>query len=98
MSTSLFRVPRPHYHSLAVLLSGLDALTTEDSVLNTLGPLTNLPLKSVKIGRDPITLLGRGVCYVEMNSVVDSMFLHNQLIADSLTIDGRIVEVRVSLD
>ena len=71
----------------------MDALTTEDAVLNILGPLTTLPLKSVKIGRDPITLLSRGVCYVEMNSVVDSMFLHNQLIADSLTIDGRVVEV-----
>merc|ERR1719174_1658320 len=40
-----------------------------------------------------MTLLSKGVCYVEMNSVVDSMFLHNQLIADSLTIDERIVEV-----
>ena len=40
-----------------------------------------------------MTLLSKGVCYVEMNSVVDSMFLHNQLIADSLTIDDRVVEV-----
>jgi len=77
----------------SVLLSGLDALTTEDSVLNTLGPLTKLPLKSVRIGRDPLTNMSRGVCYVEMNSVVDSMFLHNQLIADPPYIDGRQVEV-----
>jgi len=34
-----------------------------------------------------------GVCYVEMNSVVDSMFLHNQLIADPPVIDGKQVEV-----
>ena len=65
-------------------------------MLNILGPLTTLPLKSVKIGRDPVTLLSRGVCLVEMNSVVDSMFLHNQLIADPLNIDGRIVEVSES--
>jgi len=77
----------------SVLLSGLDALTTEDSVLNTLGPLTKLPLKSVRIGRDPLTNMSRGVCYVEMNSVVDSMFLHNQLIADPPYIDGKQVEV-----
>ena len=77
----------------AVLLSGLDALTTEDSVLNTLGPLTKLPLKSVRIGRDPLTNMSRGVCYVEMNSVVDSMFLHNQLFAEPPVIDGRQVEV-----
>jgi len=77
----------------SVLLSGLDALTTEDSVLNTLGPLTKLPLKSVRIGRDPLTNMSRGVCYVEMNSVVDSMFLHNQLLAEPPIIDGRQVEV-----
>jgi len=77
----------------SVLLSGLDALTTEDSVLNTLGPLTKLPLKSVRIGRDPLTNMSRGVCYVEMNSVVDSMFLHNQLLAEPPVIDGRQVEV-----
>jgi len=77
----------------SVLLSGLDALTTEDSVLNTLGPLTKLPLKSVRIGRDPLTNMSRGVCYVEMNSVVDSMFLHNQLIAEPPVIDDRQVEV-----
>merc|ERR1719427_395526 len=77
----------------SVLLSGLDVLTTEDSVLNVLGSLTKLPLKSVRIGRDPATTMSRGVCYVEMNSIVDSMFLHNQLIANPPTIDGRQVSV-----
>ena len=77
----------------AVLLSGLDTLTTEDAVLNTLGPLTSLPLKNVKIGRDPVTSMSRGVCYVEMNSVVDAMFLHNQLIANPPSIDAKTVEV-----
>jgi len=77
----------------SVLLSGLDALTTEDSVLTILGPLTNIPLKSVRIGRDPLTNTSRGVCYVEMNSVVDSMFLHNQLLANPPLIDGKRVEV-----
>jgi len=76
-----------------VLLSGLDALTTEDAVLNTLGPLTKLPLKSVRVARDSLTSMSRGVCYVEMNSVVDAMFLHNQLLADPPAIEGRIVEV-----
>ena len=80
----------------AVILSGLDALTTEDSVLNILGSLTKLPMKSVRIGRDPLTNMSRGVCYVEMNSVVDSKFLHNQLIADPPLIDGR--QVQVSYD
>jgi len=76
-----------------VLLSGLDALTTEDAVLNTLGPLTKLPLKSVRVARDSLTSMSRGVCYVEMNSVVDAMFLHNQLLANPPAIEGKIVEV-----
>jgi len=76
-----------------VLLSGLDALTTEDAVLNTLGPLTKLPLKSVRVARDSLTSMSRGVCYVEMNSVVDAMFLHNQLLADPPAIEGKVVEV-----
>lgn len=40
-----------------------------------------------------MTNMSRGVCYVEMNSVVDSMFLHNQLLAEPPFIDGRQVEV-----
>ena len=58
-----------------------------------LGPLTKLPLKNVKVGRDPLTSMSRGVCYVEMNSVVDAMFLHNQLIAAPPAIDGKTAEV-----
>ena len=62
-------------------------------VLNTLGPLTKLPLKSVRVARDSLTSMSRGVCYVEMNSVVDAMFLHNQLLANPPAIEGKIVEV-----
>ena len=63
-----------------MLLRGLDALSTEDSVLNVLTQLTNLPIKAIRIGKDVLTNTSRGVCYVEMNSIVDSMFLHNQLL------------------
>lgn len=76
-----------------VLLRGLDALSTEDSVLNCLMQLTNLPIKSIRIGRDSLTNTSRGVCYVEMNSVVDAMFLHNQLLGEPPTIDEKIVSV-----
>jgi RNA-binding protein 5/10 len=74
-----------------VFLRGLDALSTEDSVLNCLMHLTQLPIKSIKIGRDPLTQTSRGVCYVEMNSVVDAMFLHNQLLGEPPTIDEKLV-------
>merc|ERR1719264_710907 len=77
-----------------VLLRGLDTLTTEDSVLATLRDSgTELPLKSLRIGRDSATSLSRGVCYVEMNSVSDAMFLHNRLLGEPPTIDDRLVGV-----
>ena len=76
---------------LAVFLRGLDALSTEDSVLNCLMLLTQLPIKSIRIGRDTLTQTSRGVCYVEMNSVVDAMFLHNQLLGEPPTVDDKLV-------
>ena len=77
----------------AVLLRGLDALTTEDSILNCLMQTTNLPIKSLRVGRDSLTNTSRGICYVEMNSVVDAMFLHNQLLGEPPTIDDKLVSV-----
>jgi RNA-binding protein 5/10 len=76
-----------------VLLRNLDILSTEDSVLNCLGQVTKLPIKSLKIGRDSLTNTSRGVCYVEMNTVVDAMFLHNQLLGEPPTIDEKLVAV-----
>jgi len=76
-----------------VFLRGLDALSTEDSVLNCLMLLTQLPIKSIRIGRDTLTQTSRGVCYVEMNSVVDAMFLHNQLLGEPPTVDDKLVSI-----
>merc|ERR1712061_68980 len=78
---------------MGVFLRGLDALSTEDSGLNCLMRLTQLPIKSIKIGRDRLTQTSRGVCYVEMNSVVDAMFLHNQLLGEPPTIDEKLATV-----
>ena len=81
------------YIFLAVLLRGLDALSSEDAVLNCLMRSQNLPIKSIRIGKDALTNTSRGVCYVEMNSVVDAMFLHNQLLGEPPTIDDKLVSV-----
>ncbi len=37
--------------------------------------------------------MSRGVCYVEMNNVTDSIFLHNQLFGQPPDIDGKLVSV-----
>lgn len=79
--------------STAILLRGLDTLTTEDSVMTTLQNLTEIPIKSLRIGRDSMTNTSRGVCYVEMNTVVDAVFLHNQLLGEPPMIDDRLVGV-----
>ena len=75
------------------MLRGLDALTTEESVLNALRLTTTLPIKQIRIGRDSLTNTSRGVCYVEMNNVVDAMFLHNQLLGEPPTIDNKLISV-----
>ncbi|KAL1139064.1 hypothetical protein AAG570_009125 [Ranatra chinensis] len=72
-----------------VLLRGLDALTTEESVLQSIKSLSALPIRSVRIGRDTSTNTSRGVCYLEMNSVVDAMYLHNALQMSCPVIDHR---------
>lgn len=76
-----------------VLLRGLDALTTEESVLKSIKVLSSLPIRSVRIGRDPVTHASLCICYLEMNSVVDSVSLHNTLRDTELDIDDRRVSV-----
>lgn len=80
--------------SSALLLRGLDVLSTEESVLQGIQHAgSDLPIRSVRIGRDPLTNTSRGVCYIELNSVLDSMQLHNKLAHSPPTIDNKQVSV-----
>ncbi|XKL65564.1 hypothetical protein PGB90_008984 [Kerria lacca] len=76
-----------------VMLKGLDLSTTEENVLKAIQTLSSLPIRSVRIGRDKITNVSRGICYLEMNTVSDAMYLHNTLLTEKLRIDGRLVYV-----
>lgn len=86
----------------AVLLRNLDTLTTEDSVLNVLQNIpavAKLPIKSVRIGRDPLNNISRGICYLDMNNTSDAMRLFAGLSAyQGLQIDGREGEERSTFD
>lgn len=73
-----------------VLLRGLDALTTEENVLQCIQKLSTLPIRSVRIGRDAVMNTSRGVCYIEMNSVVESVYLHNALLLNPVKVDNKI--------
>ena len=83
---------------LVLLLSGLDALTRDDVVLAHLRRLTTLPIKSARIGRDPLTQVSRGVCYVQLNSVPDAIHLHNTLMAQPAVIEDRCIAVAYCSD
>ncbi|GLH02559.1 RNA-binding protein 10 [Gryllus bimaculatus] len=74
-----------------VLLRNLDVLSTEDSVLQALKnqQFSNLPIRSIRIGQDALTNTSRGICYIELNNVLDSVYLHDALVSDPLVVDGR---------
>jgi RNA-binding protein 5/10 len=76
-----------------VLLRGLDVLSTEDSVLQAIKSISSLPIRSIRIGQDPLTNTSRGVCYLEMNHVMDAVYMHNALVANSPIVDGKKVLV-----
>ncbi|XP_049794341.1 RNA-binding protein 5-like isoform X1 [Schistocerca nitens] len=71
-----------------VLLRNLDVLSTEEAVLGAIKGLSSTAIRSIRMGRDPLTNTSRGVCYIELNSVLDSVQLHGAL-QGRLTVDGR---------
>ncbi len=78
---------------LAVLLRNMDVLTNEDrvlSILQSVPGVATLPIKSVRIGRDPLNNISRGICYLDMNNTNDAMRLFAGLSdVGRLEIDGR---------
>lgn len=77
-----------------VVLLGLDVLTSEEIVLKSIASLSNLPIRSVKIARDPFTNISKGGCYLEMNNVVDAFNLFNTLKSNVPEIDGKTPDVK----
>lgn len=78
----------------AIMLRNLDALTTEDSVMQVLTAGLNDVVKTVSgvcIGRDPLTSTSRGICYLGTESTVDALALYGALtnLNPPLTIDGK---------
>lgn len=64
---------------IALLFRNLDTLTTEESVLSALQGVTSLPIKNIRVAKDPLTNTSRGFCYVELNSTSEAVMLHDQL-------------------
>lgn len=84
------------YATKTIMLRNLDALTTEDSVLtalkNVVPDMSMIhSISAVTIGRDPLTSTSRGICYLGLDSTIDSLTLYNALnsLTGPLMIDGK---------
>ncbi|XP_031336964.1 RNA-binding protein 5-B isoform X1 [Photinus pyralis] len=85
-----------NYVTKTIMLRNLDALTTEDSVMQVLTctiPEMVKHVSGVCIGRDPLTSTSRGICYLGTESTVDALALYGALtnLNPPLTIDGKTV-------
>ncbi|XP_023327130.1 RNA-binding protein 5 [Eurytemora carolleeae] len=72
-----------------LMLSGLDALSMEESIMKALKGISALPILSVTISKDKLTSMSRGMCYVQMRSIMDAMILYNTISEKSLFVDGK---------
>lgn len=88
--------------SSEIMLRNLDALTTEESVLTALQKLIPKFAKTITkvlISRDTLTQTSRGFCYLNFETLVDSMDVHNALttLDPPLRIDDRDGEIPLDL-
>lgn len=63
---------------VALILRGLDALTTEDNILHVMSQITTFPLKNVQIIRDDATNTSKGFGFMELNTVTEASQLMDQ--------------------
>ncbi|XP_060079203.1 RNA-binding protein 5-like isoform X1 [Ylistrum balloti] len=63
-----------------LVLRGLDALTTEDNLIQALGQITSSVMKNCQVLRDELTNTSRGYGFLELASVMES-----QQLLDTLT-------------
>ncbi|KAH8293286.1 hypothetical protein KR018_007161, partial [Drosophila ironensis] len=86
-----------------IMLRNLDALTNEESVLTALQEhLSDLAktVSKVIISRDTLTQASRGICYLQFDTLVDSMNTFNALTAlqPPLKLDDRPVAITYCID
>ncbi|KAH8251348.1 hypothetical protein KR032_008902 [Drosophila birchii] len=87
-----------------IMLRNLDALTNEERVLTALQDLLSSDLaktvSKVQISRDTLTQASRNICYLNFDTLLESMNLYNALTAlnPPFSIDGRKVQVSYCKD
>ncbi|XP_016972046.1 RNA-binding protein 5-B isoform X2 [Drosophila rhopaloa] len=86
-----------------IMLRGLDALTNEEGVLTALQkhlPELAKTVSKVLVSRDALTQASRGICYLNFDTLIDSMNVFNGLTAldPPLTLDEKTVIVTYCID
>ncbi|KAH8293285.1 hypothetical protein KR018_007162, partial [Drosophila ironensis] len=86
-----------------IMLRNLDALTNEEGVLTALQehlPKLAKTVSKVLISKDTLTQASRGICYLQFDTLVDSMNVYNGLMAlePPLRLDDRDVVITYCLD
>ncbi|XP_017021961.1 RNA-binding protein 5 isoform X2 [Drosophila kikkawai] len=87
-----------------IMLRNLDALTNEEGVLTALQEHLSSDMaktvSKVQISRDTLTQASRGICYLNFDTLLDSMNMYNGLAAlnPPLSLDGRTVLVSYCKD
>ncbi|XP_054168567.1 RNA-binding protein 5-like isoform X2 [Oppia nitens] len=79
----------------ALLLRNLSPNTTEERILTILGSLTALPIKSIRILKDGLYNISRGMCLVELHTTLEASQLFTLLSSLNLgfIIDDSLVQV-----
>ncbi|KAH3827993.1 RNA-binding protein 5-like isoform X2 [Dreissena polymorpha] len=78
-----------------LLFRGLDALTSEESLLTALNPHIQITCKNIQVVRDPSTQISKGFAFIELLSVAESVMVLETLknMIPQLEVDGKQVLV-----
>lgn len=78
------------HYTTALILHGLDALTTEKRIFSSLSQISEIRPKTVFVVRNPLTGLSRGYAVVECHSLRDSTNLLLSL-REPFEVDGKAI-------
>ncbi|XP_046840229.1 RNA-binding protein 5-like isoform X2 [Xenia sp. Carnegie-2017] len=76
-----------------LILRGLDILTTEETIRQSLATFTTTPIFDVRLIKDKLTGTSRGFCFVELGSVEEATQLKDDLQTSSFKIDEKLLFV-----
>jgi hypothetical protein len=86
----------PSFFFAAIILRGLDALTTEDKIRETLVDVEpSVTVKNIHIAKEHLTNVSSGYTFVEMSSILDANILYEKL-QPYFELDGKYVSVNYS--